>query len=81
MSSCVAVNGVNGEGDVPVNDDQAMFNPSVVMCALKRVVSYIQLGDQGGIVVLKADARRRMARVHRWWARHGRFAIGFPLSH
>ena len=81
MSSSVAINGVNGEGDVPVNDDQAMFNPSVVMCALKRIVPYIQLGDQGGIVVLKADACGRVARVHRWWAQHERFTIGFPLSH
>ena len=81
VSSSVAINGVDGEGDVPVYDDQAVLNPSVVMGSLKRVVSYVQFGDQGGIVVLKADARRRMARVHRWRAQHERFTFGFPLPH
>ena len=81
MSSSVAINGVDGEGDVPVYDDQAVINPSVVMGALKRVVSYVQFGDQGGIVVLKANASGRVARVHRRWTQHKCFTIGFPLSH
>ena len=70
MTPRVTVDGVDGKRDVFVDDDQTMFDSTIVVSSLEGIMHYVEFGDEGGVVVLESHAGRRVAGVCGWWSKH-----------